>query len=438
MKKKRVKKINCFALLASLMCISFSSCGEGNMPAKYEKKDGVYINKEAKSVIMIIGNHAGCMKAPEDVYNKLDEVMDDIVYGGYFALINVDSTPTKVELEEKSFFVEDRKYDVAVQSEIEKRKSKLKNDIKEAVEIPPDSPEADLLQAIREAKSILSDVSTEKKEIIIVDTGISTAGDLNLCSINFDEDPSKRRTSESIIDEYLLNFEGRNILPDLSGIDVIFYGSHGNMAPASAPQNEKMLTTDEQYIKELWEDIVNKSGAASVSFEEIAGWDTPILESEEVPHVSPVLFKRLIPPEDPGSLGNDIVGAPKIELSLFNSEIGFNANSATLVSQDNFVSQYQQLAMQIQVYLEGNKDKKIYIAGAVAKSGNDNGYGLSHDRAEVLKDFLVNGVFKDKNGNNIYIDAGQIATIGLGDKFPDKIDEYPNGTFEESLAMHFY
>lgn len=429
-----MKKVKYLASLTALTCIFFASCEEG-LPSKYEKQGDVYINKESKAVVMIIGNRSCSMKAPEDVYNNLEKDMDDIVYGGYFALINADSTPTKVELKEKSFFAEDRKNDMAIQHEIDKRKSKLKTAIKEAAEVPPDSPESDLLQAIREAKSILSGQETAKKEIIIVDTGISTAGDLNLCSINFDEDPSARKTSDSIIDEYLLNFEGRNILPDLSGIDVVFYGAHGNMAPASAPQNDKMITTDEQYIKELWEDIVTKSGATSVSFTEIAGWDTPILENEEIPHVSTVLFKRLVPIDDPDTLDKDIVGAPCINLAIFSSEIGFDANKATLISQDNFTSQYQEIAMKIQTYLEHNSGKKVYIAGAVAKYGNDNGYKLSRERAEVLKKLLTDGAFKDKNGSNIYINADQIAIIGLGDKFPDKIDEYPDEKFEESLAL---
>lgn len=428
-----MRKVKYLALLVASMCISFASCGE-SLPSNYEKQGDVYINKEAKAVVMIIGNHACSMKAPEDVYNNLEKDMDDIVYGGYFAMINADATPTKIEIKEESFFEEDRKNEDATKHEIEKRKTKLRTAIKEAAEIPPDSSETDLLQAIREAKSILSGQDAEKKEIIIVDTGISTAGDLNLCSINFDEDPSTRMSVDSIIDEYLLNFEGRNILPDLSGIDVIFYGAHGNMTPASAPQSEKMITTDEQYIKELWEAVVTKSGAASVSFTEIAGWDTPIIEGKDIPHVSPVLFKRLIPPTDPDSLHGDVVGPPHINLSIFNSEIGFDADSSTLISQDNFTLQYQEIAMKIQTYLEHNEDKKVYIAGAVAKYGNDNGYKLSRERAEVLKKLLTDGAFTDANGNKIYINADRIATIGLGDKFPDKIDEYPNGEFDEILG----
>lgn len=430
-----MKKKKYLAFLSAMMCcISLASCGESSQ-SKYEKKDNLYINTQSKAVVMIIGNHACSMKIPQDVYNSIEKDMDDIVYGGYFALINADSTPTKVEVKDQTFFVEDRKSENAVEHEIEKRKPKLKEAIKEAAEIPPDSIETDLLQAIREAKSILSGCDSVKKEIIIVDTGISTAGDLNLCSINFAEDPSQRRTVDSIIDEYLLNFEDRNILPDLSGIDIVFYGEHGYMAPTASPQSDSMITTDEQYIKELWEAIVTKSGAASVSFTEIAGWDTPIIANEEIPHVSTVLFKRPIPKIAPNPLDPTTVNPPDINLSISCSSIGFNADKSTLISPDNFTSQYNSVAMNIQKYLEDNSDKKIYIAGAVAKYGDNNGYKLSYERAEAIKRLLTDGSFKDDNGDKIYINADQIAIIGLGDKFPDKIDEYPGGTFEESLAL---
>lgn len=418
------------AFLSALICVSLTSCGE-NSSSKYEKQGNVYINKESKAVVMIIGNHACAMKAPEDVYSSLEKSMDDIVYGGYFAMIHADSTPTKVEIEGESFFVQDRKSKAAIEHETEKRKKKLKEAIKESAEIPPDSTETDLLQAIREAKSILSECESVKKEIIIVDTGISTAGDLNLCSINFDEDLSSRRTADSIIDEYLLNFEGRNVLPDLSGIDVVFYGEHGYMAPSSSPQSDNMITTDEQYIKELWEAIVTKSGAASVSFTEIAGWDTPILANEEIPHVSTVLFKRPIPPTDPDIGDGSVVNPPDINIFIYDSEIGFEADKSALISPENFTSQYNTVAMEIQIYLDQNSDKNIYIAGAVAKYGNDNGYKLSHERAKVIKKLLTDGSFKDNNGNKIYIDADRISTIGLGDKFPDKVDEYASGKFDE-------
>ncbi|MDE5763642.1 MAG: hypothetical protein K2I00_01575 [Ruminococcus sp.] len=421
------------ALLSAIMCVPLTSCGDKE-PSKYEKQGSFYINKESKAVVMILGNHACAMKAPEDIYNSLEKDMDNIVYGGYFAIINADSTPTKVEIEEPNFFVQDRKSLNATQYEINKRKKKIKAAIREAAEIPPDSAESDLLQAIREAKSILSGCSSVKKEIIIADTGISTAGDLNLCSISFDENPSTRRTAESIIDEYLLNFEGRNIMPDLSGIDVVFYGQHGNMAPAASPQNDNMLTTDSQYIKELWEAVVRESGAASISFTEIAGWDTPILEGENFPHVSPVLFKRLIPPTDLVGIDDTWVPPPKINFSISESEIGFEANNASLVSLDNFVSQFNTTAIDIQTYLDSDSNAKLYIAGAVAKYGDDNGYNLSYQRAEKIKQLLTDGFFKDGNGEKICINADKIAIIGLGDRFPDKVDEYPDGGFVEALG----
>ena len=423
-----------FVLLAAACTVIFTGCGQTSAgEEKYEKVDGVYVNRESVAQVLILGNHANSMQAPQELYDSLEKNFDDVVYGGDFSIIISDSTPTKIEVESKDFFVEDRKNVSAVQHEIEQRKKKLIKKIKEVSEIVADSPETDLLEAIREAKSVLSNTDSNNKQILIADTGISTCGDLNLCNIDFNENPSERRDPESIVEEYLLNCEGKNVLPDLSGTDVIFYGAHQNLAPAASPQSDNMITTDEQYIKELWENIITKCGA-NVSFVEIAGWDTPIMESEEIPHVSTVTFKRLLPTGDPNELDGSIVGAADIDISIFSSEIGFSPDNTSLVSQENFTNQYQELAMQIEAYLSGNAENKIYIAGAVAKFGDDNGYQLSRERAEVIKKLLTNGSFKDKKGNEIRINPDQICTIGLGDKFPDKINEYPNGEFDKVLA----
>ena len=424
-----------FVLLAAACAVIFTGCGQTSASEEnYEKVDDVFVNRNSVAQVLILGNHANSMQAPQELYDTLEKNFDDVVYGGDFSIIIADSTPTKIEVESNKFFTEDRKNVSAVSHEIGKRKNKLIRDIKEAAKIMADSPETDLLEAIREAKSVLSNTNSNKKQILIADTGISTCGDLNLCNINFNENPSERRDPESIVEEYLLNCEGKNVLPDLSGTDVIFYGAHQNLAPAASPQSDNMITTDEQYIKELWENIITKCGA-NVSFVEIAGWDTPIMESEEIPHVSTVTFKRLIPTTgDPNELDGSIVGAADINLSISNSEIGFSPDNTSLVSQDNFTNQYQELAMQIEAYLSGNAENKIYIAGAVAKFGDDNGYQLSRERAEVIKKLLTNGSFKDNNGNEIKIPPEQIYTIGLGDKFPDKINEYPNGEFDKVLA----
>lgn len=417
-----------------LMCAVLTSCGTASAE-NYENKNGVLTNPNSTAEVLILGNHSNAMKAPQSLYDELEKNLDNVVYGGYFSIINCDATPTAITVEEQNFFVEDRKNQSAVDHEISKRKTKLLKDIKENTEIPPDSAETDLLQALREAKSVLSNTESAKKKIIVADTGISTAGDFNLCNINFNENPSERSDTESIIEEYLINCEGENVLPDLTGIEVVFYGSHGNLAPCCSPQSDKMITVDEQYIAKLWENIIIRCGG-SAEFKEIGGWENPITESEEIPHVSTVLFQRLLPPADPNTLDDGIVNPADIDIEIFNSEIGFSADKTELVSRDNFVNQYQELALEIQAYLSNDKSKKIYIAGAVAKFGNDNGYSLSRDRAEVIKKLLTDGSFKDKKGNEIRIDGNQIEIIGLGDKFPDKADEYPNGEFVDAIASN--
>lgn len=429
-----MKKSVCF-LIAMAMCTSLASCGDSN--SKYEKNaDGIYTNPDAKAVVMIIGNHACAMKAPDSLYDILEKNLDDIVYGGYFSLINADSTPTKVDVADTSFFDATGRNKAVVESEKANRKKKIIPAIKEAAEIPPDSEQTDLLQALREAKSILSSCSASHKEIIIADTGISTAGDFNFCSMKLNESSSERRSPESIIDEYLKNFEGHNLLPDLTDIDVVFYGQHGNMAPAAAPQSESMLTSDEQYIKEIWETLVKDCGAKSIDFVEVAGWDTPIVENDDIPFVQTVIFKRLVAP-DPPVINEDIVPDPPLtDISFSDAQMGFNPDTATLKSLDNFISQESivDAIMRIQIYLEQNPDKKIYIAGSTAKFGDGNGYELSRKRGQVIADLLTNGAFEDNNGNKIYIKSEQVAIIGMGNKFPDKVDEYPEGTFTEEFA----
>lgn len=435
----KISAISKVLLLISLvlsLCVSLASCN-GKMDG-YTVVDGVYKNDDSTAMVVILGKHANAMEIPEDAYKHIEKLLDKTVYGGYICAIIVDSNPTKIELvNDKDFFIEDAKNPTILNKRINSRKAEIIKALDGLTEVA-DSEEVDLLAAIREAKNALSNnqaANAKSKKIVIVDTGISTTGDLNFCDMDFLY--SKPNIDEIV--KQLKNYEGIGVLPDLTGVDITFIGTADGLAEVAEPQ--MVETTDKKFIRDLWSSVVTACGANSVNFENAAGWNVPNEYSEDdkskFKYVSVVSFfhNKVINfpeisnydpnnPDQPPNLPNP----PSVEIKLESQTIGFKPNTAICVNEQNAKSTLRPYADELKEFFKYYPNEKIWIVGTTAEvaRGSKNGYDLSFKRAEAVKNMLV---------SEFGISADKLLTIGVGCVFPWKVDEFPNDKFDTNIAQ---
>ena len=421
-----------FVLFSAIFTLSACGSKEG-----YSKKGDIYKNNNPTALVVILGNHANAMAIPKDAYKALEKYVDDAVYGGYVCAIVADATPTKYELLSKDdFFVEDAKNNSVLDKRIEERKKEIMNCFKEMV-VPADSPEVDLLGALREAKNVLDNSqfeSIEDKRICIIDTGISTTGDLSFTDMDF---IYNKPEIEEIIKQ-LKDYEGVGVLPDLKGIKVTFVGTSEGLAEVAYPQ--ELETTDKQFIKDLWKEIIEECGTKA-EFESAAGWDTPNVytedENSKFPYVSVITFsheKVIVMPEiskaDPNSpdAAPNLPDPPQIETKLESETIGFKPDSSNYLNEDHAITILRPFAEELKAYLSYYPDDKIWLVGtsAAVEKDSDGSIELSLSRAEEVRKTLV---------TEFNIPQENLLTIGLAAKFPWFVDEWPNGEFDTGVAQ---
>lgn len=436
MKKKSISKTLLVFVLLSLIPITFLACS--NSVEGYTLVEGEYKNDNPSAVVIIVGNHANAMEIPADAYNAVEETLDKVVYGGYICAIIADATPTKINLiDDKDFFREDARNSTTLSNRIEERTGiiidKLNN-----LNIPADSPEVDLLAAIREAKNALDNNQVGKivnKQIFIIDTGISTAGDLNFVDMDF----LNRKPNVQDIIKQLETYEGVGVLPDLTGITVTFVGTADGLAEVAEPQI--VSTTDKKFIKELWTEVIKACGTSDIQFESAAGWDTPNIYTEDIdskfPYVSPITFyhERVIdysnwvnvPSNNPDSQPS-LPDPPIVEIELPSRTVGFKPDEADYFNTNSAKSTLKPFADELKEFFRYYPDEKIWIIGTTAavQQGATGSIELSLRRAETVKNTLV---------TEFDIPEENLITIGLGAKFPWFVDEYPSGVFDTNVAQ---
>ena len=419
--------VSCFIMLT---IAAYFLCGKEEVKG-YIFADGFYKNNDPTVLVMLLGNHANAMEMPEDAYREIEELLDEVVYGGYACVVIVDATPTKIELMDGTdFFQEDAKNAVVLQQRIEKRKEEIIYALKNT-DICADSPEVDLLAALHEARNVFEsdqDYCKANKQICIVDTGISTAGDLNF--VNMDLLCSRPDIEE--IAYRLKNYEEVGVLPDLSGVKVTFIGTSEGLAEVAKPQ--ELSTTDKKYIKDLWQEIVGECGADKVEFKAAAGWEIPNIYTEDAdskyPYVSAVTFFHEDVIDFSKIQDGEVSSTPpaSVEIKLPSEAIGFRPDGKEYLNKTNAQNMLQPFAEELKKYFEFYPDEKIWIVGTTAAvpKGTTGSIDLSLQRAEVVKNTLV---------TEFGIQEERVVTIGLGAKFPWHVDEYPNDVFETEIAQ---
>lgn len=372
--KSKFKKM--FLPLIMIVLFMVTGCKEGNPPSD-----------TPTHTVIVCGSHANT---------------------AYTSFLNTEEVKSTVmESTESSFgsvtlIVSDGQPFVAEKFQINGSEKKLSNKKKTQIasqqadqilatakEIKTVTPEVDLLSALQLADRSLSGVDG-KKQIIVIDSGLSTAGKVNFFNSKLLEEIGMEKQLYKFLDE-------EKELPGLDGVDVLWIGLGD-----TAGQQEACPAAVRDTLKKVWETVL--TGAKSVTFSSAVPGNEP---ERDLPSVSVVEY-----PEDK-------VFEPVV---FDNKTLMFQADSTELAD----ISAAKAVLLPMVNELKDNRIQ-IAIFGTTASVGsNTSCIAFSEARAQTAKDILV----------EMGLPEEQIAYVkGLGyNNIFHTDDRLPNGTLDPLKA----
>jgi outer membrane protein OmpA-like peptidoglycan-associated protein len=349
-----------------LLLLALSGCGNkraGVDPeaevtggvARVAAGDGIDAGRGPLSVIMVVGAHANAPRAAS--YPQLNELLTQACETrGYVAIVTAEGTPqlfdgagaivgsdaptARVRAEENASWV-------AGLNELATTQAKAT------------SPEVNTLEALRLAARSLSAAPAGRHCIVVMDSGLSTTGvlDFTLEDMLFamPEDVARYLTERRA----LVSFD--------SNVQVEWYG----LGDVAAPQ-EPLTNIQRVNLKEIWTAVINASGA-QVNFHD----DPPSGQADRgLPAVSVVTIEpepqpRVISVDEP--------------VFLDESVLHFVPDTALFVEPDKAYALLEPYAQQ----LAQNPQLQVKVIGTTAECDVDYAYELSMERANAVRDILV-------------------------------------------------
>lgn len=368
-------------------------------------------------LVIIVGKHANAyMYDDSATMGKISKALNSAVStykqnGQYVAELNVsvivsDGKPKSVQLPNMTIMESNEHLrDQGISDLI---KTVVRAIVEEGTLIRANDEQVDLAGALAEARRVLTMSENEKKRILILDTGVTTAGQIDMNKLDIFP-KEMREKGELEAREF-----GRNLAqtqlpdsacPDLSGIRVIFLGL-GNVA---GDQEELYPVVKDGLLPGFWQAYLERCGA--------------VLEEEIVAvpaGVMPMLY-------DEGGDGYPYVNtvpalSNRTELALMPaSALGFKPSKDEFRDPD---VAYMVIGEHIGALKEALKNEKVtlYVVGSVAQPQSGyNDVELSRKRAEKVAGILT---------GNFGIDEKRLVTVGAGTQvFPWRnAEETPGGT----------
>ena len=367
------KTISMIFVLACVFALVFnlSGCSGNGVKAPAEKAAVCYI-------IASTANSKGL--------NFNSPLVQDTVYStvrnyGFIAVVNADGNP---EIVHAASYDLDDKYKSASKEKLDMdARSKATNIVLSMQSIVADDPEIDYLESLRLAVRTLSSLNGyDTKSIVLIGTGLSTAGVMNFSNNLISAEP------ETVVN--LLNEKSE--IPDFTGITV--YSQQ--LGDVAAPQQE---LTNAQRIKleKIYGGIIETGGGTFIYNDIIAN---PVDETKQYPSVTPVN----LPSDTPISFEEVVFEEDNIfeePVFLTEEKIGFVADKAVFLDPDEANETLQPVAE----YLVKHPSVSIVLAGTTAgDKDSDFTLSLSRQRAETVKNSLV----------ELGVSADRIIAIGLG------------------------
>lgn len=256
-------------------------------------------------------------------------------------------------------------------------------------------PEADTLDAIRLAANSLKTVSEGDKYLVVVDSGLATAGYLN-----FAKDDLFNTATEDIVNELARNMA----VPDLTGVKVIWL-----YAGETAEPQERLSEVQKAKLIEIWEAVLREGNAAEIDFRPDSPSSTPYTGLPSV-----TLIKG-------GDRSIDV--EPISRIVLDSSTVTFKPDQAEFENPERAKAAIYKVAETLLAHPEN----KVYIAGCTASfpGREDSCLTLSEERAEaVMNELAEDGV-----------PFTQMKAVGFGSAAPWHVNDLDgNGNQIEEYA----
>jgi outer membrane protein OmpA-like peptidoglycan-associated protein len=255
--------------------------------------------------------------------------------------------------------------------------------------------ELDTLAALEVARrSFASAPQGSSRNIIVLDSGLSTTGSLNFQKSDFlDADPSE------VVADYL---NTRKEIPDFSGITITWMG----LGDIAAPQ-QALSAAQRANLKQIWTAIIEKTGGKVIFLDTLSGGDNPAKDYPEVSVVSLL--------SDPSQTFDN-------SKAVAFRNVQFIGNTAEYTNPE----EVRKVLTPVAEYMKASPGFPILVIGSTAgEKDKEFCLQLSSERAGAVRDTLV----------SLGASASQIKAIGLGFNDPWHIpDTSADGTLIESVA----
>lgn len=367
------KKFLIFTLIA-LLTAALSGCG-GAVKASADASPA--------AVCFAIANTANSQGLNLSSPLVQDTALETVSNFGYISAVNVDGQP-EILLAES--------FDIPAQYK-NASSTKLAADAKANTAallqglgtIQADDAEVDYLEGLRlAARSLNSLDGYDKKTIIMLGTGLSTAGVLDFRNNLLSAEP------EQIVE--LL--KERQEIPALSGITVIWQQLGDTAAPQPA-----LNQLQKSKLKAIWQGIVEAGGGTfrcnDIMAVPVSSQGLPAVSIVELPAEAPIRF-------DPQEPEPELLDSP---LVLTEDQVQFKGDEAIYLHPDKAAEVLKPIAE----YLLEHPSIKVILAGTTA-GDNDSPYTLrlSRERAETVQNTLI----------ALGVPAERITALGLGSSDP--------------------
>lgn len=415
MKKKIVKGL----LVISMCALAFTGCGKNNNDTIETVSQAV---EKPVALVVIAGRHANAkMYSAQMIKQASDYIRRSFVTthdnSGYTATAQVsvivcDGKPERVDpiVDGKNILT----YTSGNIQDLNNQKGNLVNALTDFLlsdELKANDPEVDLLSAISKAQNILEGYPDSEHHILILDTGITTAGALDM---------NKIKIMETSSDEIVKSVS--DAIPHLDGTYVTFAGL-GNVAE---PQSEIASTQGQDTLEELWTSILKYGNAELTS--QLRYDDSANTATMDFNESNPNSYKEVsaVPFATFDIDEKEKPTEVTIAIRLDTADLGgFVADEATFKNKDKAISTLNTLTEKFSEFLS-KTDYKLYVVGSVAKiqpgeAGEMRSNHLSQERADAVANLLI---------SDYRIPSERIVTIDAGTtKFTWRnADEYKGGS----------
>ena len=367
------KTISMIFVLACVFTLVFNLAGcSGN---------GVKTPVEKAAVCYVIANTANSKGLNFNSPLVQDTVYSTVRNYGFIAVVNADGNP---EIVHAASYDLDSKYKSASKEKLDMdARSKATNIVLSMQSIIADDPEIDYLESLRLAVRTLSSLDGyDSKSIVLIGTGLSTAGVMNFSNNLISAEPA---TVVNLLTE-------KSEIPDFKGITV--YSQQ--LGDVAAPQQE--LTSAQRIkLEKIYGGIVETGGGSFIYNDIIAN---PVDETKQYPSVTPVN----LPADTPISFEEVIFEEDNIfeePVFLTEEKIGFVADKDIFLNP----TEARETLRPVAEYLASHPSISTVLAGTTAgDSDSDFTMTLSKQRAEAVKDALI----------DLGVSVDRIITLGLG------------------------